>query len=550
MIVDGRTLSDGAELQADVAVVGAGPAGIVTALELAAGGIDVVLVESGEVGHDPAAQQLSRAARSDGARHTDLAVSTRRQVGGTSVLWGGRCTPYDPIDFERRQWITDAAWPVDYDELAPLLQRACDWFACGRATFDAQEVPGLAGRTIVPGLPDGEVRTSAIERWSPRPDFGRAYRTALRRSDRLRLVTGLTCTEVVCEDGARGVAWLETRRPDGASVRVRARKHVLACGGLQTTRLLLASAGGLGDHSGHLGRWYMGHVDGRIARLHFTTPPRATIHGHERDPDGVYVRRRLSFAGAFQRERRLPNTVAWIVNPELADPSHGSGALSLAYLALTSPLGARLASAQYRASLTRFASAGPRRAHVRNVVRDAGPSARFAADVASTRLLSRRRTGHTVRSAANVYPLHFHAEQIPRADSRVTLADERDALGMRRLAVDLRFSQEDVDGVLRAHRCWDEYLRRHGRGRLEYAVDDPEASVWEQANGGRHQTGTTRMSARPEDGVVDRDLAVHGFEDLFVASSSAFVTSSQAGPTFMVVVFALRLADRLRAQLR
>jgi choline dehydrogenase-like flavoprotein len=55
------------------------------------------------------------------------------------------------------------------------------------------------------------------------------------------------------------------------------------------------------------------------------------------------------------------------------------------------------------------------------------------------------------------------------------------------------------------------------------------------------------MAARAEDGVVDKHLAVHGMTDLFVASSSVFVTSGQANPTFMIMVFALRLADRLKA---
>jgi len=67
---------------------------------------------------------------------------------------------------------------------------------------------------------------------------------------------------------------------------------------------------------------------------------------------------------------------------------------------------------------------------------------------------------------------------------------------------------------------------------------------------GYHQAGTTRMSDRPEDGVLNPQLAVHGFEDLFVASSSAFVTSGQANSTFMILVLALRLADHLDRGLR
>ena len=131
----------------------------------------------------------------------------------------------------------------------------------------------------------------------------------------------------------------------------------------------------------------------------------------------------------------------------------------------------------------------------------------------------------------------------------MTLTEERDPLGMRKLRIDLRFSQADVDGVVRAHECWDAYLRCHGVGSLEYRSDDVAAEVWKRIGGGFHQAGTTPMSARPADGVVDRDLAVQGFGDLFVASSWTFVTSGQANSTFMIIVFALRLADHLKGTL-
>jgi choline dehydrogenase-like flavoprotein len=56
------------------------------------------------------------------------------------------------------------------------------------------------------------------------------------------------------------------------------------------------------------------------------------------------------------------------------------------------------------------------------------------------------------------------------------------------------------------------------------------------------------MAATPGDGVVDADLCVYGTENLYVASSSTFVTSGQANSTFMIVAFALRLADHLRRE--
>jgi choline dehydrogenase-like flavoprotein len=562
MILDGDDVPP--LLRADVAVVGAGPAGIVTALELAGAGHDVVLLESGGLRDDPAAQALGDAAEWDGDLHAPTSLTTRRGVGGASAIWGGRCVPYDPVDFDRRPWITDAPWPVSYDELVPFFGRACEWFACGRPIFDARETDVLPD-SIVPGLPNGDVLTSTLERWSLPTNFGRLYAERLRASRRLVLATGTTCVRIERTESDAGVAGLACRTLAGREVRVDARRYVLACGGLETTRLLLASPapGGAatGDHSGHLGRWYMAHVEGVVADVCFATPPRRTVYGYERDADGVYVRRRLSFAREYQLGEGLPNVIGWLIHPELADARHRSGPLSLAYLALRSPAGRFLAPDALRLAMTGLArvpgaayGAGPTSpasAHVRNLVRDAPSAARFAASFGAKRLLARgrRAPGFAVYRADNRYPLHYHGEHVPRRDSRVTLSDERDALGLPRLKIDIRFGDDDVEGIVRAHALWDDYLRRHGAGRVEYLSDDVAGSVRAALGGGFHQAGTTRMSARSEDGVVDANLAVHGVPALHVVSSSVFPTSSQANSTFMIVPFALRLVERLRREL-
>src|SRR5205814_10658321 len=136
-----------------------------------------------------------------------------------------------------------------------------------------------------------------------------------------------------------------------------------------------------------------------------------------------------------------------------------------------------------------------------------------------------------------------------RFASRATLAGGRDAVGMPRRRIDIRFSDSDVEGVVRAHAVWDAHLRDHGRGRVVYLTEDVAGSIRASLGGGFHQTGTTRMSARAEDGVLDRNLAVHRVPTLHVVSSSAFPTSSQANSTFMIVPFALRLVDHLKQTL-
>ncbi|HXC45506.1 MAG TPA: GMC oxidoreductase [Solirubrobacteraceae bacterium] len=551
MYLEGTQLSSEEQLEADVAIVGAGPAGIVLGLELAEAGRRVLLIDSGGHSFDPETQQLGETAGRD-FYHAPASLTTRRQIGGASNLWAGRCVPFDPIDFQPRRIAGYARWPVAYEELREYFARACAWLMCGEAVFDAEDIRALAGRSLIPGWPGGDIRATALERWSLPTNFRHSYHSRLKLSPLITVATKLTCTEILCNPSGDGVRHLICQTLSRKRVLIRASDYVLACGGLESTRLLFASnrthSDGIGNHSGHLGRWYMAHVESRIANVHFRTPPRETLYDYERDHAGVYVRRRFTFAPEFCIDRDLPNAVMWLNNPELAEPSHHSGVLSFIYLILTSALGPHLISEAIRLGQVGAEPPKSRREHVANVIRELGPTLSFALDFGYQRFLKRGRRppGVFVRNPANIYPLKYHGEHLPHYHSRVVPAQERDALGMPRLRTELRFEDSDFEGAIRAHRHFDSYLREHKLGHLEFVGEDPNSTIRRQVFGGYHQAGTTRMAAEPSEGVLDPNLAVHGFDDLFVASSSAFVTSSQANTTFMIVVFALRLADHLR----
>jgi hypothetical protein len=468
------------------------------------------------------------------------------------------------VDFAPRPFLGVPNWPIGYKEVERYFQRACDWMVCGRAAFSTRELPHLPSG-VVPGFVDGDVLASSLERWSLPTDFGKVYRERLERSTRVRLLTGVTCTEIVCPNQGGRAQSLECRTHAGGRVTVTAKAFVVACGGLESTRLLMSSTGPereqLGNRSGHLGRWYMAHVEGSIADVRFSTPPRRTIYGYERDVDGVYVRRRFSFSEEYQHRHELPNVVSWLGNPEIPDARHGSGQLSFAYLAMISAFGSRFAPEIQRLALTGaeipgtpygFATISSRGSHLRNIVRHPLSTGRFIIDFGARRFLTRGRRvpGFFVYNKRNLYPFQYHGEQLPNPASAVSLSRETDQLGRRKLKIDLRFTPADIDGIIRAHEHWDRYFRKLGVGRLEYLYQDLSEAVDKRMGGGFHQIGTTRMSASPSDGVVDQNLAVHGVPNVYLASSSVFVTSGQANSTFMVVAFAVRLADYLARQLR
>ena len=546
-------------LRADVVVVGAGPAGIGLALELAALRLDVLLIESGSRRVDHRTQSLSELASFDPDVHALAEVAVRRQLGGASAIWGGRCVPYDPVDFASRPYI-DGSWPVAYESVARHHERACQLLQCGRPVFDAEET-GYLPDSIVPGLKNDEMRTTTLERWSLPTDFGRSYYADLKRSSTVQVVSGYTAVRLVTTaiGDAESTSKILARSLEGHELEVVGRAYVIAAGGLETTRLLLASPSlsgrPVGDHSGHLGRWYMSHVEGSVATICFTTDPEKTIFGYERDVDGTFVRRRFTFRDDFLVDHELPNIAGWLANPLLADSGHGSGPLSFVYMALKSPVGRALAPDAQRLSLTGAHVPGspygpsaqsPLRKHAANIGSHPVDTARFIYRFGTGRFAHRRKIpGFFVPQASNEYPFQYHSEHAPSYSSRVTLADVRDPLGVPRLDVDLRFSESDTDGVVRAHEHWDRLLRAQRIGCLRFSDPDPNEAVRRLAGGGFHQIGTTRMSRHARDGVVDPNLAVHGMANTYVLSSSVFPTSGQANSTFQILALAVRLAEHL-----
>lgn len=551
MFIDARTIFPAITLRADVCVVGAGPAGIVLALELARAGKDVLLVESGGTAFDRATQSLGEATIANAARHAPLSHATRRQFGGTSAIWGGRCVPLDPVDFEVREYMPDSGWPISHGEMAGYYPIACEYAGCGPADFSSASALRGSQATIVPGLPDGGVTSSGLERWGSPTDFGRRYRNDIAGNRRITCLLNATCTSVEFEDNPAHATSLRISTPGGHRLTVKASMFVLAGGGIATTRLMMVSnrvhRDGLGNHSGMLGRFYMGHLSGKIADIGFSTDVDRTIFGFERDAAGSYCRKRFTISSEQQKMHRLLNCALWLDNPRLADPDHRSGILSLAILALSTPaLSRRLAPDAIVAAAVGGAGEFPRMPHLRNIILDFPSVMAFAPAFVYKRYFAKQRIpGFFVRSGGNTYALHYHAEQLPAAASHIRLGEDTDAAGMRRIVVDLRFSEADAASVVGTHRILDSHLRSHGCGELIYRFTDLHSAVQDQARDGFHQIGTTRMSDDPRKGVVDADCKVHGIDNLYVSSSSVFPTSGQANPTLSVIALSVRLARHL-----
>lgn len=541
MIVDARTLPEDIRLHADIAIVGAGPAGITLAHELIGSGLTVLLLEAG--GKEPETRMLDSHHGDvlDPDRHPPLSLYRVRGLGGTSTLWGGRCVPFDPIDLEARPHIPWSGWPLDYTELKRWYRRAVAYCEAGPFRFSAAEALGPAFAPMVPGMTGGAMNAENLERFSPPTDFGRRYRRALSRSATVTLVLSADCTGLTMSPDHRHVEALNFATPQ-RRFSVTAGRFVLAAGALETTRLMLAAGAG----NDLVGRFYMCHIEGKAAVAHFPSAAKVVFH-YERDSDGIYFRRHFSMPAEIQRQRRLTNVILRFEPPVIADPAHGDPVLSAMWLSRTflkPEYERKLASFGYRGTELKGRSTLIAR-HMKNVALGAPGLAGFGIDWTRRHILASRKLPYVaVKGRNGAFTLDYNAEQIPNPDSRITLGTETDSRNLPRMVVDWRASDQDVQGVLEAHRLLAAQLQETGSGTLE--VDEDCIRDGYNAVGGHHM-GTTRMAEDPTRGVVDGHCRVFGVDNLFVAGSAVFPTSSHANPTLTLVALAARLADHLRA---
>lgn len=529
MHVDARQLLDQATLEADVAIVGAGPAGITVAQELMGRGLTILLIECGTFDRpEPYAEDVARWVER-GIRDTEKHQCNRR-VGGSTWYWGSHARPLDPIDFEKRDWVPHSGWPVSYAQMAPFFDRTLDLLelramAGEHLAWDAREVPDM-GTTDWPEVCFPLNRFGAIE-FSQRA-------AAMRLLPGVTFLTSATVSDIRLRADLSAVDHLVCSTPSGSKVRVHAARVVLASGGVENPSILLRANAqireGIGNERGLVGRFLQAHptvecpfrflsdfsiptalqIDWKRALIGNISARREALRG--------YAFAKLALAEKTQREHRLLNSAAALAGFHNADATKVWDDLAK----FLTDYGAGLDNDGAEKALRQF---GVRMPHL-------------------LRALHNMRTRQS--QVDYFFNMQIACEQAPNPESRVTLTDDVDALGNRRPAIDWRLTDLDRRSAKRTAEVLG--LAFEVRGLAEDDLRDPILDpAWPgRMHGGFHYIGTTRMGHDASTGVVDANAKVFGVDNLYITGCSIFPTSGHAPPTFTLVALAARLASHLR----
>lgn len=525
MIVDLQKIpTNNLVLEADLCIVGSGPAGLTLASEFTNTKHKVVLLEAGGFDYEVETQEIYEGKVT--GRDYPLAASRLRQFGGTSGHWGGQCGTLLARHLKERPGVMDSSWPISYDQLVPYYHKANRLLELGNFDYDKAEEKSLAHH-VEPSV-EGPL---APYIWRFRPEgpfrFGWSMKTEMEQAPNIDVFLHANVTKLITNKQANQLKEIQFSTLNGKSGVVRARYFILACGGLETPRLLLntdnVQSFGLGNSRGLVGRYFMEHPNGTIGSLYLSNQTASksmdllskSVQDKAR-PIGKWMPA-FCLSEEFEREKKV-----------------GGGYYRFHI------------TGQWSSALKRWSSSDT------SILSKTHLLARFFDEWSYVKYS--RAIGHPTLShffSNNEARIFIEFEQVPNRDSRVFLIDDKDQLGLRRLGLDWRLSEQDIRTAQALGEAIgrEAYLRGWGRFRFDEWLLEDGAERSSKFGISNHHIGTVRMGSSPEFGVVDPGCRLFGCDNLYIAGSAVFPTASFVNPTLTIVALAYRMADDLKERL-
>ncbi len=500
-------------------MVGAGAAGLAIATQFCGTSHDVLVLESGSAKPTVATDELN-VGEVAGRNFTGLTEGRRRGLGGTTAAWGGQCREFDSIDFERRPWIAHSGWPIQYSELEPYYRRAERFLGVEGHPYD--EKIWRRFRIAPPSFDEQKLHSTFTVMCPGR--LGQIYRRRLERAQNVRVLMGATVTNICVNASGTVVTGVEIADATGRRANVQARIVILATGGIETPRLLLASRDvhkkGLGNANDLVGRYFQDHPNYITAEIVGGSADRLQELYMLLYRGSIWYWPKIALAEKMQRSELLLNAVVNL-HFEFKDPAM-----------------------EILRDIVRSARVGQRYPVTLEAVRTLVGSFGAVANAGFRRYF----LGRSPNSRPARIWLQCHIEQAPSPDSRVTLGASIDALGVPRARIDWRIGTQEAKTFRAMTLAVANEIDRLGLGHVlpvEW-ISDTQAELPNDITDSFHHMGTARMANSPDSGVVDTNCQVFGIQGLYVAGTPTFPTSGYANPMLTLVAMSIRLADYVK----
>ena len=454
-------------------IIGGGPAGITLALELEKKNKTILLIEAGGIEYDEEIQSVYKG-KVIGDKYFDLDVTRLRYLGGSSNHWGGNCAPLDKHDMKN--------WPIDYDDLNNYRQLT-------------KEILNIKNKFIkYENTVFQSFKLSSIEEGYV--NFGEKYYDKLKNSKNIFLLLKSNVLSLDPDKDDVRVSYININlNKENRKIKINHNsKIILACGGIENSRLLLWSRERIKKkflNGLPIGKYWMEHPSGEIG--HFL--------GEKKTIEKLFKKKNYFLVPTekFMNDNKTNNirfsVQFWDLNSEKSFKHYIKDIICLA-----PNLGKKITES------------------ISNQV------------------------VHCISA------IKFSCEQKPSLKNSISLSKKNlDKFQIPRVILNWNI-EEDVFITLEKtlEKLGNEAINNNiGRIGIDRFVYDRSFKNSNDIFANNHHMGGTIISNNENKGVVDKNLKVENVENLYVLGSSVFPTAGHFNPTFTIIQLSLRLAKHL-----
>ena len=422
--------------------------------------------------------------------------SRLRSFGGTSGHWGGQTSTLDKMDFQKRSWIKNSGWPIQFSELTRFYSKANKILNLKDVNYDPDYWVDNK-KYYLWKFKNNDINTKMFHLDSPPTHFGEKYRETLKKSDNIHIYLYANLTDIDIDDDFRRINYVKIATFAKKIFKVKAKVFVLACGGIENARLLLNSnkkiSAGIGNQNDLVGRFFMEHPHLYTAGSIFVqgNSANSNLYHYWAAKGNAKISGFLQLSEKLQKKNQLTNLTFIIRKNDI--------------FSQLDDLGKNLFNIS-------------------------------------------QKLNNIQSNKYRISPFTTMSEQVPNPDSRITLSEDVDNFGQRRINLNWQIMEIDKTSIEKSLSILAINLSVSRLGRLRTFIRDLKTLTGDKRVGwyrARHHMGTTRMSDNPKEGVTDKNCKVHGISNLYIAGSSVFPTCGCANPTLTIVALAVRLGEHL-----
>jgi choline dehydrogenase-like flavoprotein len=486
-------------LDFDFCIIGSGPAGLSLASKLIDANINFVLLESGDISPNNKYQELN-VGYSKGKRALNLVNSRLRCFGGAGKIWAGVCRPIDPSEFKNED-NRYGGWPIFYSDLEKYYKEASkildleyenffndDW---KNQAYLASKFPSFAKNdSILSGV---NYQRSPLES----RDLTNSYKNKIINSKNFELITNATVIDLI-QNKNHSIEQVVIKSYSGKESYIKAKTVILCAGAIENPRILLNSS--LNDNfkvNKFLGTCFMSHP--AFSNSGSIVLNKNTSKNNSKDQT---LKKDFGFEMNL-KERQVNGVLRHNIHIRPSPPGNDKDK------------------------------------NIASIIGNNISELKHLADRVKRKLFG-------INIFAKEWTIDVAIEQEPRLENYISLANTFDLHGKKQVEVFWdSISEKEMKTVLEAVKAVGRESALKKVGVVKASDDLISKEIFNQDDAINHHIGTTRMATSRSNGVVDSNLKCFDFDNLYIAGSSVFPTSSIVNPTFTIVALSLRLGEYL-----